>query len=217
MKYSTKYLREKYGDHPRNPSYTFPDHFFAPNDVFTTFIELWKEALKYYVDKPNLNFLEIGTGGCRSGIWTLENILTGDNCKLTTVDISATRKWSKDQKVESVVFDEDTEYDIRENLKPYIEENKCEFVESDSKKFLKTFNVEENKILDFIYIDGWHEPDYVVTDACLAWPSLKSGGILIFDDYGWGNCKFGIDGFLISHQLQLDVVYKDWQVVIQKK
>lgn len=36
-----------------------------------------------------------------------------------------------------------------------------------------------------IFIDASHEARDVLADAVLAWPLLKRGGILIFDDYKW--------------------------------
>ncbi len=39
---------------------------------------------------------------------------------------------------------------------------------------------------DFIYIDGSHLAKDVFIDAALSWSLLKPGGILAFDDYGWG-------------------------------
>jgi hypothetical protein len=36
---------------------------------------------------------------------------------------------------------------------------------------------------DFIYIDGDHHPDQVYLDAVHSFPLLKSGGIMLFDDY----------------------------------
>lgn len=36
---------------------------------------------------------------------------------------------------------------------------------------------------DFIYIDGSHLPEDVLADAVLAFPLLKVGGLMIFDDY----------------------------------
>jgi predicted O-methyltransferase YrrM len=36
---------------------------------------------------------------------------------------------------------------------------------------------------DLIYIDGDHSRDQVMVDSCLAWKLLKTGGIMIWDDY----------------------------------
>jgi predicted O-methyltransferase YrrM len=42
----------------------------------------------------------------------------------------------------------------------------------------------EDLRFDFCYIDASHAPEDVLRDAVLAWPLVKSGGIIIFDDYG---------------------------------
>ena len=39
---------------------------------------------------------------------------------------------------------------------------------------------------DIIYIDGNHEPEYILEDAVLSFRKLKKDGILIFDDFGPG-------------------------------
>jgi predicted O-methyltransferase YrrM len=39
---------------------------------------------------------------------------------------------------------------------------------------------------DFIYVDGSHQAPDVLCDAVLAFRLLKVGGILVFDDYLWG-------------------------------
>jgi predicted O-methyltransferase YrrM len=36
---------------------------------------------------------------------------------------------------------------------------------------------------DLIYIDGDHRRDHVMIDSLLAWQLLKSGGVMIWDDY----------------------------------
>ena len=58
----------------------------------------------------------------------------------------------------------------------------------------------EDNFFDIIYIDGNHEPEYVLEDAVLSFRKLKNNGIMIFDDYGWGGpdlTQKGIDGFFI--------------------
>ena len=77
---------------------------------------------------------------------------------------------------------------------------------------------------DFIYIDGSHVAKDVMTDACMAWPLLKKGGIMVFDDYLWGNPrdslhrpKPAIDAFTNLFAEELDIVHMGYQLIIQKK
>lgn len=64
----------------------------------------------------------------------------------------------------------------------------------------------QDDFFDIIYIDGNHEPEYVLEDAVLSFRKLKIGGIMIFDDYGWGGpdlTKRGIDGFLSGYHKRI--------------
>jgi predicted O-methyltransferase YrrM len=77
---------------------------------------------------------------------------------------------------------------------------------------------------DFIYIDGDHSAEGVYNDASLAFPLLKSGGILAFDDYLWEHPSqnvdlkplSGIDKFLKNNELRIKILHKGYQVWIEK-
>lgn len=65
----------------------------------------------------------------------------------------------------------------------------------------------EDDFFDIIYIDGNHEPEYVLEDAVLSFRKLKKNGILIFDDYGWGGpdlTQKGIDAFLAGYSKRIE-------------
>ena len=78
----------------------------------------------------------------------------------------------------------------------------------------------QDEFFDIVYIDGNHEPEYVLEDAVLSFRKLKKGGIMIFDDYGWGGpdlTKRGIDGFLNGYHKRITYIgEKDSQVFIRK-
>ena len=68
---------------------------------------------------------------------------------------------------------------------------------------------------DLIYIDGNHNPEYVLEDSVLAFRKLKIGGWMVFDDYEWVDehqrgPKLAIDSFLktYSHRLQNIIVIR---------
>ena len=79
----------------------------------------------------------------------------------------------------------------------------------------------QDDFFDIIYIDGNHEPEYVLEDAVLSFRKLKQGGIMIFDDYGWGGpdlTQKGIDGFLSGYHKKITYLgERASQVFIQKK
>jgi predicted O-methyltransferase YrrM len=74
---------------------------------------------------------------------------------------------------------------------------------------------------DIIYIDGNHEPEYVLEDAVLSFRKLKTGGVMIFDDYGWGGpdlTQKGIDGFLAGYHKHITRIgLKESQLFVQKQ
>ena len=78
----------------------------------------------------------------------------------------------------------------------------------------------EDEFFDIIYIDGNHEPEYVLEDAVLCFRKLKHGGIMIFDDYGWGGpdlTQRGIDGFLSGYHNKIqNLGIRESQVFVRK-
>lgn len=67
----------------------------------------------------------------------------------------------------------------------------------------------DDDFFDIIYIDGNHEPEYVLEDAVLSFRKLKKGGIMIFDDYGWGGPDLttkGIDAFLSGYHKKIVIL-----------
>jgi hypothetical protein len=78
----------------------------------------------------------------------------------------------------------------------------------------------EDDFFDIIYIDGNHDPDYVMEDAVLCFRKLKKNGIMIFDDYTEGNphlTQYGIDGFLHGFHKKITVLgLENGQVYIKK-
>ena len=76
----------------------------------------------------------------------------------------------------------------------------------------------------FIYIDGSHQAKDVLTDACMAWQVLAPGGIMVFDDYLWGNPrdvlhrpKIAIDAFTNIFAEELQVIHSGYQLIVKRK
>ena len=61
--------------------YTFTSDWFLHNQLS------WDIHLEEFKNKPNLNFLEIGSYEGRSTIWLLENVLTDPSSKITCIDL----------------------------------------------------------------------------------------------------------------------------------
>jgi hypothetical protein len=83
--------------------------------------------------------------------------------------------------------------------------------------------IQEERTFDFIYIDGSHIARDVLIDACMSWPMLKNGGVMVFDDYMWAGSplllhrpKPAIDAFTSIFGQELLLLHNGYQVAIQK-
>jgi predicted O-methyltransferase YrrM len=171
-------------------------------DNFSMHVPQWKYVLNHFFEfRTDLKFLELGTGNGMCSNFLLDNY----NCNVDTVDVNNINNVEVDGKKYSVIS--------IENLKPFIDEGRCTFNEMSTKEFLLN---NRDKKYDFIYVDASHEKELVLTDAILSWDLLVEDGLMIFDDYGWGDCKDGIDAFLNCFENQIEVFSKDWQVFLRK-
>jgi tetratricopeptide (TPR) repeat protein len=170
-------------------------------DWFTHNLLHWQDCLAVYAHQPDLQFLEIGSYEGMSTCWLLDHILTADSARLTTID---------------------TEYAAHfdDNIAATTAIEKITKLVGNSHQLLPTLAI---AAWDVIYIDGCHLAAHVQRDASLAWPLLKPGGLMIFDDYVWHDPNFpdddprlGIDLFLTSLQEQFGPVHQSYQLIIQK-
>jgi hypothetical protein len=71
--------------------------------------------------------------------------------------------------------------------------------------------------IDLLYIDGAHDPTSVARDTTLYVPMVKSGGIVIFDDYGHPDVKRGVDGALMAFASMELAIFTGWQLACKVK
>ena len=235
----------------KTDNYIYPKHFSSAWDDFTMNIPAWQHYLtKKFKGKDNLRFLELGTAQGRATVWLLEEILTGKNCHIFTMDTSIEQSAkTTGNSLISKAFDEierelnnntnslsdlakktsqkdwwnDREnveivYNAVKNLKPYIENKVCTFYNLSTSQFFNQFSADE-PVFDFIYIDASHNAEDVIFDAVNSFRYLKTGGMIIFDDYNYGKCKVGIDCFIETHKQYLDNhldKFNDYQMIVEK-
>lgn len=164
-----------------------------------------------------LNFLQLGVFTGDASVWLCENVLTGKGCHLYDVD---TWQGSDEPDHEPMDFDDVLRvYDQKTTGMP------INFYRKTTVDFLASAIVREINNFDFIYVDADHTTVGVILDAELAWPQLKSGGIMAFDDYLWQHesgdprlaPQVGIDLFLHRHELDVQILTKNSQVWLRKK
>ena len=78
---------------------------------------------------------------------------------------------------------------------------------------IKNTSGESSKMFDdnsisILHIDGDHSYNGVKSDMNNFWSKIKSGGIIINDDYTWGCCKKAIQEFVQNHESEISSSYK---------
>jgi predicted O-methyltransferase YrrM len=169
--------------------------------------------MEFYIRRP-INYLEIGTFYGANLISVANTYGIHNDSKLYCID-----PWND--------YDEYLEY---KNQQSNIYNMFIQNVETSGVKnkiIIKRgySNIEipkfQDEMFDIIYIDGNHEPEYVLEDAVLSFRKLKKEGFMIFDDYNWGGpelTKRGIDGFLSGYHKRINILGEEkTQLFIQKK
>jgi predicted O-methyltransferase YrrM len=192
---------------PIFPSIAAEARYEFTTDWVTPHAKHWTEQLKHLQGKPNVHALEIGSFEGRSAIWALENILIHPSSSITCVDIFVEKTYEDkfDRNIQAAGF-----------------ANKVKKIKGSSQKVLREL---EWNSYDFIYVDGSHVAKDVLVDAVLSWDLLKVGGIIIFDDYQWrvdqykplARPQLAIDAFLQVFEPYIEVLHKEYQVVVKKK
>ena len=101
------------------------------------------------------------------------------------------------------------------------ESNKIELIRKMSKDAYPDLLKKYEGQVDYIYVDGDHREESVYLDAVNCFKLCRSGGYMLFDDYGnnWGSgcCKRGIDRFLEEHKGSYEIVTKSTQLLLKKE
>lgn len=179
------------GEPPHTKAYSFS------KDWVTSRIPLWNKTLAHVKGRPGLQYLEIGVFEGRSAIWMLENVLTDPTASMTCIDIFPGR----------------LQETFLANLALSGFSEKVTVIKGRSQVKLRKLPL---KTFDIIYIDGSHITKDVLVDAVLSWQLLKTGGIMMFDDYKWKKGlpaqlqpQIAIDSFLTVFQDQIKIIHHD--------
>ncbi len=176
--------------------------------------DYWPDLLAHLVGQPDLTFLEVGCFEGRATLWLLEHVLTHPSSRIVVVDT-----FKGNPEFALIGIDGNSYGRFRRNTADY--ETRIGIFSGPSGWMLRGLVGAE---FDFVYIDGSHMAADVLSDAVLAWPLLKPGGILAFDDYEWPGDgvplhtpRPGIDAFMSVHEERLEVLQVGYQVAVQKR
>ena len=145
------------------------------------------EAIEKRLPKGKATVLEIGTGYARSTVFMANvnpelEIYTVD--ELTAPSLGLGNEKEKCRQI------------INNNIKDY---PNIHFIEADSR------TVTWDKQIDFIFIDGRHDYDFIKSDFERFSPFLKKDGIIAFHDYTVTREGFGVKKYLDEIGLPLEV------------
>ena len=183
--------------------------------------EVWKQLIPMLPERKR--FLEIGSFEGRSMVWIVENMME-DGGEIYCIDTweGGEEHSAHDMAAVEARFDHN-----RQVLMDKFDYRHITRVKGTSTEQLAgwlTSSPAPMGVFDFIYIDGSHIAKDVLTDACMAWPLLKSGGIMVFDDYLWGDPrdvlhrpKIAIDTFTTIFAEEIDIVHVGYQLIVRKK
>ncbi len=189
----------------RNWHQCLEKNYFFTQDVFSFRIPIWLEHLQPLLKAEEIKIVEVGSHQGMSACWILDNILIHPGDTLTCIEPKFAPK-------------------LRENLARTGSKSKVTLLEGDVHQHLSSLDANS---IDLVNLqDKRKQPDYAEQNAILSWKSLKKGGILVFNDYGWSNPaypenqpKLGIDHFLESVKGEWELVHKvpqAFQLIIRK-
>lgn len=175
----------------------------------------WYERVdvNHYKDKP-INYLEIGAFYGANLLSVDQSYGSHPDSKLYCID-----PWEEYDEYPEYKNEQSTIYDaFINNIENSGSKDKIVINRGYSNTEIPKF---EDNFFDIIYIDGNHEPEYVLEDAVLSFRKLKKDGIMIFDDYGWGGpdlTQRGIDGFVSGYHKRIqNLGQTDTQIFIRKR
>jgi len=152
----------------RHPEYTA--------DYVTPYVTTWVSALGHLAGRDGVRMLEVGSYEGGSALWFCDHVLTGRGARITCIDDFP---------------DGARERRFDRNTAPY--GDRIEKVKSLSVTALHalwslptTGDGPQRPSFDAAYIDGSHKAADVALDALAAWSMLSPGGVMILDDYHWG-------------------------------
>ncbi len=182
---------------------SFTQDWFSARSAWSSFLEPQKNIV--------MDYLEVGSFEGRSLLYA-SNLFP--NAKLTCIDTFE----GSDEHSEELVGNLEARF--LQNIAPIMD--RVTILKGTSLDRLADISTHTEKY-DIIYIDGSHFYRHVLLDSLMAWPLLKVGGVLIWDDYAWKhdqyqglNPKPAIDHFLTMYASDYEVIFVTNQVAIRK-
>ena len=201
-----------------NKEYKFTENWFEFGEDLGEFLPVGTDE--------EIHILEIGSFEGKSTIWFLDNLLRNEKSTITCVD--PWNKYSQDEDSFNSYSKEETQWDFRSHYETFLfninlsgKKNQVIVKKGYSHTLLPKMITEEKKY-DLIFVDGNHTSPFVLTDAVMGWYLLKENGIIVFDDYLWGDPgstnspKIAIDSFVEIFKDYTEVIWEGLRKSVKK-
>jgi predicted O-methyltransferase YrrM len=185
--------------------------------------EIWNQLIPLMPSRKA--FLEIGSYEGRSTTWIAENMMEEEGGQIICIDTWEGGEEHKAAGNDMGSVEERFDHNMKLLKASHPKAIVGKHIGLSTIKLSELIGDEEGWLehFDFIYIDGSHIAKDVLTDACMAWPLLKQGGLMVFDDYTWGPArdalhrpKIAIDAFTNIFGEELEMIHMGYQLVIRK-
>lgn len=192
--------------------------FKFTQDWFHWAPEIWQQLTPTLPGRKR--FLELGAFEGRSTAWIVENMLEDDG---TLISVDTWEGAEDHVKMELAMPAVENNYDHNLNLlrQQYPQRAVLKFKTTSYEALTKLAGGPQ---FDFIYIDASHTAPDVLMDACVAWPLLKDEGVMVFDDYLWGEQrdvlhrpKLAVDAFVNIFAEHLKPMHTGYQYIVRKE
>jgi predicted O-methyltransferase YrrM len=199
--------------------YKFTEHWFDDQK------ENWTKAFEAY-GKCVYRVLEIGCFEGKATTWLCENILTEaiydvvdtfDGSEIEAGMTDAVKKLKQDENF--------IENNFKHNISFFNDRIDFHIYKGTSQHVLPQLYSLGNKY-DFIYVDASHKADDTFVDSYWANKMLVSGGLIIFDDWGWkdpadmsanNSPEVGIKQFCTLYENDYQMLFHGYQIGLIKK
>jgi len=161
---------------------------------------------------PHLNrqepirWLEIGSFEGRSALWTVDHVFVNPASTIVCIDIWDA--WHIEGKVRD--FNYESTFDHNTRGVPGIVKLKGK-----SSQILPAL---QPKYFHGCYIDGSHEEEEVLSDARMVLPLLRSGAVMVFDDYARpesDGVKRAVDRWMVEVGSRVEKIHLGYQAVFK--
>ena len=170
-----------------------------------------RHYLKNFLDNSTENrILEIGCFEGLSSVFFADNFLVNPKSILTCVD-----PFLSVDNDHSAFLQKDEEKNFDFNLSVCKNQTKIIIHKITSDMFFK-YN---NRMYNFIYIDGCHEVEYIQRDMENSFNALDKDGIMWMDDYRGGDglkLKAVMDNWLEEYNGKYTLIHSGYQLAIKK-